>query len=765
MNKISPDLQVVGHESVRKDAEPKTTGSATYTVDVSFPGMLHAKVLRSPHAHARVVSVDASKARGMPGVHAVITRDDLDGLNPTYGYFIKDQPIVAMDKVRYIGDTVAAIAAETELQAVAALEQITVEYDVLPTLATVEEAMAETAPELFEEEPMGIVPAYGQGASGARRLGRNNCYRFSYQTGDEAAFDGCDHIFEDRFVFSRDQHFHLEPFVTVARMEGDVIEVWSSTQNPFPLRKELARIFQYPENRIRVRVPYLGAGYGAKNNCKTEPIAVLLARLSGRPVRFCMTTEENFLTQSQHAAILDVKTGVMADGRFIARSGSILLDSGAYSDASPLVAEKAGYRLPGPYNWQHLNIDCDCILTNTTPAGPYRGFGGTQASWASESQIDIIARALGRDPLDLRMQNVKNLGEAYVPGESGIDSDLRAGLKVVADRAGYEGRSSGDGRGMGVSIGFKDAGGVNKPSQARIRITTTGGVYLECGAIEIGQGIHTAMSQIVAELLNTQLDRVVYPELNTDYTPFEQGTNASSAIIGTAQAVQQATLEAKQKVLEFAARELDCGIDEIELDDWSIRKGNEAYPLAPMIMGFYGGTGYEFTGAGFFKPELDHAAPLESQCVSWEFGWGAAEVEVDRETGLITLLQLVVSGDAGRAINPLVCRGQDEGSAVMGLTGVLFPGMVYDNDAMLMNGNGLDYRVPLATDIPDGFVSILQEQGHGPGPFGAKSIGEGCMLPVASAIANAVEDAIGVRIRELPLTPERVLAAIDKAAS
>lgn len=763
MNEITPNLHVVGKDISRTDAIPKTTGSATYTVDVSFPGMLHAKVLRSPHAHARVVSIDASLARTMPGVHAVITRDELEGLNPTYGYFIKDQPIVAMDKVRYIGDMVAAVAAETELLAVAALEKISVTYEPLPAVTTVEEAMAETAPELFEDEPMGIVPDYGQGASGARRIGKNNCYRFSYETGDESAFDGCDHIFEDRFVFSRDQHFHLEPFVTVARMDGEVIEVWTSCQNPFPLRKELARVFQYPENQIRVRVPYLGAGYGAKNNCKTEPIAVLLARLSGRPVRFCMTTEENFLTQCQHAAILDVKTGVMADGTFVARSGRILLDSGAYSDASPLVAEKAGYRLPGPYNWQHLDIDCDCILTNTTPAGPYRGFGGTQASWASESQIDIIARALGRDPMDLRMQNVKDLGQAYVPGESGIDSDLREGLKLVADRIGYADRSSGDGRGMGVSIGFKDAGGVNKPAQARIRITTTGAVYLECGSVEIGQGIHTAMSQIVAELLNTGLDRVSYPGLNTDYTPFDQGTNASSAVIVMAQAVKQATLEAKQKVLDFAAQELDCDVEELELDDWSIRKGNEAHPLPPMIMRYYGGTGYEFTGAGFFKPAMDHSAPLETQCVSWEFGWGAAEVEVDRETGQIHLKQLAVSGDAGRAINPLVCRGQDEGSAVMGLTGALFPCMVYDG-ATLMNGNGWDYRVPLATDIPDGFVSILQEQGHGPGPYGAKSIGEGCMLPIASAIANAVEDAIGVRIRELPLTPERVLAAIDQAS-
>jgi CO/xanthine dehydrogenase Mo-binding subunit len=756
-------LHVVGADVPRTDAVPKATGAAVYTVDVSFPGMLQAKVLRSPHAHARVLRVDASAARTMPGVHAVLTRDDLGGINPTYGYFIKDQPVVALDRVRYIGDAVAAVAAETEAEATAALERIVVEYEPLPVVATVFEAMADSAPELFPDEPMGIVPAYGTGASGARRLGRNNCYRFSYETGPAGAFDGCDRIFEDRFVFSRDQHFHLEPFVSVARMDGDVIDLWTSCQNPFPLRKELARVLRHPENRIRVQVPYVGSGYGAKNNCKTEPIAILLAKMSRRPVRYCMTMEECFLTQSQHAAILDVKSGVRADGTFVAREGRILLDAGAYSDASPLVAEKAGYRLPGPYRWQRLHIDCDCILTNTTPAGPYRGFGGTQASWASESQIDIIARALGRDPLDIRLQNLKDLGEAYVPGESGIDSDLREGLRLVAGRIGYANRTSGRGRGMGLSIGFKDAGGVNKPAQARIKIATGGDVYLQCGTIEIGQGIHTAMSQVVAELLNTRMERVAYAPLNTDHTPFDQGTNASSAIVVMAMAVRDATLEARRKVLAFAAEQLGCSADELDLDDWTIRKGNESHPLAPMIMRYYGGTGFEFTGEGYRKAPMDHHAPLETQCVSWEFGWGAAEVEVDRETGLVRLLQLVVSGDAGRAINPLVCRGQDEGSAVMGLTGALFPCMVYDG-AVLMNGNGLDYRVPLASDLPEGgFVSILQEQGHGPGPFGAKSLGEGCMLPIASAIANAIEDAIGVRVRELPLTPERVLAAIDVA--
>lgn len=755
-----PNLRVAGVQAPRKDAFEKVTGAARYTVDVDLPGMLHAKVLRSPVAHARLTRINARAARELPGVHAVLTRDDLGGLQPTYGYFIKDQPIVAMDKLRYVGDVIAAVAAENEEIAVRALELIQFDYEELSPVPHIKGALRVGAPELFEEEPMGMAPAYGQGASGALRPKPNVCYRFAYETGPADAFDQCDHVFEDEFIFGRQQHFHLEPFVTVAREENGQIEIWTSSQNPFPLRKELARVFQHPENRIRVHVPFVGAGYGAKNNCKTEPIAILLARLSGRPVRYCMTNEENFLTQTQHAAHIRIRTGVMNDGTFVARTGEVLLDSGAYADASPLVAEKVGYRLHSLYKWKHVKTVCDCVMTNTSPAGPFRGFGGTQASWASESQIDMIARRLNMDPYDLRMKNLLDLGEEYVPGESAMDSDIHAGLKLVADRIGYHDRVKAPGRGMGLSIGFKDSGGVNKPAQAHIKISTTGGIYLQCGSIEIGQGITTALSAITAEILGAPADRVHYPDVDTDHTPFDQGTNASSGIIVMGQAVARAANQVKDKVLDFAAGQLDCDVSELTLDDWNIRRGNENHPLNLMIMRHFGGTGYEFTGEGYHKAAMDHAAPLETQCVAWEYGWGAAEVEVDEQTGKIKVLQLVVSGDAGRAINPAVCRGQDEGSAIMGLGGALFETMLYDG-VTLANGNALTYRVPLATDLPDNFVSILQEQGHGPGPFGSKGVGEGCMLPVASAIANAVEDAIGVRVTELPLTPERVLAAID----
>jgi CO/xanthine dehydrogenase Mo-binding subunit len=744
----------------RADAPAKVTGTARYTADVRLPGMLHAKVLRSPHAHARLLSIDSSRARALPGVHAVLTRDDLDGVVPGYGYFIKDQPVVAVDKVRYVGDVVAAVAAEDEATALAALEQISVEYEVLRGVPDIDASLSSDAPELFEDAPPGIVPPYGTGASASLRPRRNVCYEFRYETGPDDVWGECDHVFTDTFTFSRMNHFHLEPFVTVADVCGEQVEIWTSTQNPFPLRKELARVLSIPESRIRVNVPYVGGGFGAKNNCKTEPIAIWLSRLAGRPVRYCLTTEEGFLTMSQHAAIVTVKTGVLADGTFVARESKVLLDAGAYSDGSPLVAEKAGYRMPGPYRWKHIRSSCECVMTTTTPAGPFRGFGAPQATWASESQVDMIARRLGMDPYELRVKNFKALGEPFVPGDSGIDSDMALGLDLVANELGYHSRRRVPNRGMGLAVSLKDGGGVNKPATARVKIATSGDVYLSCGTIEIGQGAHTALTQIVADVLGCPREKVVYTPVNTDVTPFDQGTNASSGVAVMGQAVQRAAEDVKAKILDFAAARLDCKPADLTLEGWAVRLGDQVTPMAPLVMGTFGGTGFEFSGEGFYKITTSRDAPLEAQCVFWENGWAGAEVEVDPDTGKITVLQLVASGDVGKAINALACRGQDEGAAMMGYAQALFEEMRFSSEGVLLNGEALDYRVPLAEDLPSRFVSITQEQGHGPGPFGAKGAGEGAMVPVAAAIANAVHDAIGVRITQLPLSPQRVFAAL-----
>ncbi|MBY0337232.1 MAG: xanthine dehydrogenase family protein molybdopterin-binding subunit [Acetobacteraceae bacterium] len=757
-------LQVVGRSVRRTDAAEKLTGRATFTTDIALPGMLHAKLLRSPHAHALIRRVDASRARAAPGVHAVLTRDEVPpGLMAVYGYFIKDQPIVATDRVRHVGDVVAAVAAETEAQAVHALSLIAVEYESLPVAASIEAALAADAPELFPEAPVGVVPAYGEGARGALRPARNVCFEFGYRMGDHSAFAGCDHVFADEFRFSRMWHFHLEPFVSVAHARPDGIEIWSSNQNPFPLRKEIARIFRVPENAITIRVPFVGGGFGSKNNCKTEPAAVLLSMLSGRPVRLALTMEEGFLTNTQHAAILRLRTGVMADGRLVARQSEVLLDAGAYSDASPLVAEKAGYRVAGPYRWQHVDSLCRCVMTNTAPAGPFRGFGGTQANWASESQVDMIARRLGLDPFEMRRRNLIALHEPFMPGESGVDSDLLEGLEVVVRELHRPAREDGRRRGVGFAVGFKDGGGVNKPAQARVKVSTSGDIYLGCGTIEIGQGARTALPQVVAEILGAPAHRVRALPVDTDHTPFDQGTNASSGIAVMGQAVQRAATAVRDQVLAFAAGQLGCDAAELRLEDWHILRGNERLPLAPMVMRHFGGTGFEFTADGFFKPEADHHAPLEARCVYWEIGWAAAQVAVDEGTGQVTVEQLVVAGDAGRAINPLLCKGQDEGSAVMGFGQAMFETMRFDAQGNLLNGEPLLYRVPLAEDLPGRLVAITLEQGHGPGPFGAKGLGEGAMLPVAPAIANAVQDATGARVTELPISPERVLRALDAA--
>jgi len=759
------DLDILSGEIRRRDAYEKVTGNATYTTDINLPNMLHAKALRSPLGHARIVDIDSSTARNMEGVRAVLTREDIkkypkEDLMPVYGYFIKDQPLVAMDKVLYKGDIIAAVAADSERIANKALAEIKIEFEELPVVSTIQSALAETAPELFEEPPIGIVPIYGKGASGELRNSKNICYTFKYETGADEIFDSCDHIFEDQFEFSRMHHLHLEPFITIASWhDNGKIDIWSACQNPFPLRKEISRIFKIPENNISVKVNYLGGGFGAKNNCKTEPIAILLSKIAKQPVRFCLTTEEGFYTNTQHAAVLKLKTGVMSDGTLIARDSEIFLDAGAYSDGSPLVAEKAGYRIPGPYHYKHIRTICHCVMTNTAPAGPFRGFGGTQTTWASESQIDMIAARLKLDPCDLRMKNLLNLKQPFVPGESGMDSDLREGLNLVKKEIDYKKKRKDLNRGVGVSIGFKDGGGVNKPSSARVKVSTNGDIFLQCGTIELGQGAQTALPNIVAQILSTQVKRVRLMPIDTDHTPFDQGTNASSGIAVMGQAVELAALDLKSKILDFAATQLECDIKDIDLDDWAIIKGNEKIPLTPMIMNTYGGTGFEFSGEGFHKSSNTHEAPLEAPCVFWEYGWGAADVTVDIETGQITINKLVVSGDAGRAINLNVCRGQDEGAAIMGLGQSLFEHMIYDGPH-LVNDSALTYRVPMARDLPREFISITQEQGYGPGPFGSKGMGEGGILPVASAIANAIYNATGIRITKLPMSPDRVKKAI-----
>ena len=748
------------------DGPDKVTGAARYTFDVTLPGMVHAKVLRSPHPHARIVAIDASRAEALPGVVAVVTGADAIKLpDPYYGVAIRDQPVVGIDKVRYVGDMVAAVAALDEETAYRALALIDVRYDPLLPVTTIDEALAEDAPLLFDAPVAGEPIKLGDGVTSLKEPRPNVLCEFAYTNGDaDTVLARSDHVFEDRFRFSRINHFHLEPHVNVARVTGAQIELWSCNQDPFVLRGDIARIFGRPANNIRIHASYVGGGFGGKSFCKMEPLVVLLAMKAGRPVRLCLSLDESLLTLTKHAGILMLKTGVTKDGRLTARKSEIQLDGGAYSDASALTVVKTGYRITGPYRWDAVATRAYAVRTNTVPAGSFRGFGGTQAAFASESQIDMIARRLGIDPYDFRRKNLLAVGEPFQPGDSGIDSDLGSGLDEVVERLGYRQRVRGPvqghmARGMGLSVGIKDGGGTGNHAQALVKLLPSGRAIVSAAAVEIGQGATTTLSRIAAETLQLPLDWVRYGAIDTDHTPLDNGTHASCGTVVTGIAVMRAATDARDQLLQFAAEQLGCKADELQLDNWTVRRGNFAHPLEPMIVEHFGGAGFEFIGRGMVKVPNNPKAPLSAASLFWMPCWVGAEVEVDRETGKMRVVHLVVGADSGRSVNAVACRGQVEGAALQALGQSLFEELRYEGGEPA-NATPLKYRVPLAGDLPDCYESFILEHG-GPGPFGAKGIGEAGMLGVASAIANAIHDAVGARLAEIPFTPERVLAAIE----
>jgi CO/xanthine dehydrogenase Mo-binding subunit len=748
------------------DGADKVCGIARYTFDLALPGMLHAKVLRSPHPHARIRAIDASRAEAFPGVAAVVTGADATALSdPYYGVAIRDQPVIAIDKVRYVGDMVAAVAAVDEETAYRALALIEVDYETLPALMTIDDALAEGAPALFEAPVGGAAMRVGDGVVSLKEPRNNVLSEFGYTRGDiAAALAASTHVFEDRFAFSRINHFHLEPYVNIARASGEAIELWSCNQDPFVLRNDIARIFGRPAHNVRIHSSYIGGGFGGKSFCKMEPLVVLLALKAGRPVRLCLSMDEGLLTLTKHAGVLTLKTGVTADGRLVARQSDVALDGGAYCDASAMTVVKAGYRITGPYRWDAVATRAYAVRTNSVPAGSFRGFGGTQASFASESQIDMIARRLGIDPYEFRRRNLLAVGEPFQAGDSGMDSDLVAGLDETVERLGYRRPtpappSAAKRRGRGLAIGLKDGGGTGNHAQALVKVLPSGRAIVNAATVEIGQGAVTTMCRIAAEALKLPLASVRYGEIDTEHTPLNNGTHVSCATAVTGLAVERAAEDARRQILELAARSLDCHADELTLDRWTVSRGNFAHPLEPLIAAHFGGAGTEFIGRGAVKVEFDPLAPLAAPNLFWIPSWAGAEVEVDTETGKVEVTRLVVGADSGASINAQACRGQVEGAALQAYGQSLFEELRYDGTEPA-NATPLAYRVPLAGDLPASFESFVVEHG-GPGPFGAKGIGESGMLGVAAAIANAIEDAVGVRVTQIPFTPERVLAAIE----
>jgi CO/xanthine dehydrogenase Mo-binding subunit len=745
----------VGTSVPRVDGVEKVTGAAKFTGDVSLPGLLEARVLRSPLPHAEIEAIDTSKAAALPGVVAVLSREDLKDIDPYYGNCLRDRAIVATDRVRFAGEAVAVVAADDGLIAEEALALIDVRYKELPCVADIDAARAEGAP-LLHENPAGTGEFHDVAGVG-ERFGGNICHREHFTKGDpESVFAQAEEVIDETFEFPMIYQYAMEPHTAVARFTDGGITLWSSSAHPFLVRSELAHMFHLPHAKVEVIVPFVGGAYGSKSYFKIEPLAVAMARKTGgRPVRIAQSLTEAMLTTRRHAARVRLKTGVKRDGTLVAREAEVLMDTGAYADNGPRVAKRAISRMLGPYKLDHCKVDVLAFYTNTVPAGSMRSIGGPQTIWALESHMDTIAARLNIDPLEFRLRALLRRGEVLKPGATPVDADLCEGTKAAAESLDWSGPRSSQDKGAGVAVGVSDSEAM-PVSVALVRLLADGSVILHAGTTEVGQGARTVLCQIVAEELSLPVERVTMRGTDTVFTPFDRSTGASRSTTVMGSAVKAAAEDLRRQLIDAACEIFDTTTNMITFKDGKACSGGKRLDYGKIISTYFGMPGGELIGRGYMRPgaELGKTFPL-----FWETGMGGAEIAVDVETGEIEIEKYVTVADVGTAINPQQAEGQDEGAAVQGIGPALFEALVYEQGQPL-NANLVDYRVPRFTDLPRQFHSTLIENHDGPGPYGAKGMGESGIVSVAPAVGNALYRATGARIRELPLTPERVWRAL-----
>ena len=749
-------MNAVGQSVERADGPLKLSGQAEFTGDIKLPGMLYAAVLHSPVAHARIRSVDTTAAEAAPGVVAVLTSDDLADIDPYYGHALRDRPVVALGQVRFPGEPVAVVAARTQAAADAAVNLIDAEYEELPIAASVDKALAQDAPLVHEKRAR---PGSAHGLGDLPDADGNICYSYSFRRGDtNRAFADAAVVVEGEYTFPAVYQYSMETHTTIAHWQGGELTLWSSCQHPFLVRQEIAVLFGLPLDRVRIIVPFLGGGFGSKSYTKMEPLAAAIARKAGRPVRILNAVHESMITTRRHGMTARMRTAAAADGTLLGRECQAWLDTGAYADNGPRVTATAGDAAPGPYRWAALDVQAHCVYTNTSPSGSYRAFGATHLQWIAESQLDEVARRLGIDRLEIRRQNLLRPGEEVRPGGKPLDADLVGDVEKAATNVGWgepPTRSAGKKRrGRGVSVGLL-AAGAHPVSMATVRMGPDGSVTVLSGTTELGQGARTVMAQIAAGVLRAPIGQVVMRGTDTRYTPYDRSTGASRSTTVAGLAVQRAAQDVLNSLLETAAAKLEAPPQLLEPVEGGIADPDgRVMTHAELVRARFGFDGGEILGHGRVQPEGGSGSYAEGP-VFWEVCVAGAEVEVDLETGVVTVLRTSTVADVGKAINPLLVTRQDEGATLQGLGNALFEEMHFAPDGMLLNDTLLGYRIPAFRDIPATMKCSIVENGDGPGPFGAKGCGEGALAAVPAAIVNALADA-GVPMNALPLTPERV---------
>ena len=781
--------------SPRRDAWEKVTGRACYAIDASIPHMAHAAVVRSERAHARIAGIDRAEAKAAPGAIAVVMADDLGHLGRRFGHIVPDHAILAVDKVRYYGEPVAVVVAETPHQAADAAALVWVDYDDLPALT---DAAAALASGVLIHEQSYVEPGQEFLGVAPTASADNVAHRDELVWGDaESALAAAATVVETTTKFPLVYGYAMETYNALADWQPGSLHVVSTAQHPLMVRKELARMFSLPLAAVRVEVPYIGGGYGSKSYTKLEPLAAAASWASGRPVKVTTDVEAAMYTTRADGALATVRTGFDADGRIVARDIEIRFDTGAYADNSPLVLTKSINRSFGPYRVPNLRVRGVAVYTNTSPASSYRGFGAPQAALAGELNMDMAADRLGIDPVELRRRNLLAPGDTLIAGKRPLDADLAADLDAIvcaldshaADRGAAGGAASEAGvrRGRAVAVTASDAG-ASPISTAQVRMHADGSVTLLVSSTEMGQGSSTALAKIAARELHLHLESVAVGQSDTRFTPFEWTTGASRTTTVVGLAVQAACADLWDNLRAKAAESAGVPVDQTEVRGGLIHvtlaaaghagsgsesnvgpaaghggsgsESNSVSALTPaeVIRQWFGADAGEVVGVGVIR--RDGATAMLPPF--WEIGAVGVEVAVDEATGEVTVEHLVTVGDVGHAVNPDLVKGQDLGAATQGLGIALWEEMIYDGE-QLTNPNLIEYRVPRLRDTPRRVTSVLAERGDGAGPYGAKGAGEGALNPVPAAVAAAVGRAVGVWPTELPLTPPRVWSLLQQA--
>jgi carbon-monoxide dehydrogenase large subunit len=773
------ELTVVGQGTPRIDGLDKLTGAAEYVDDMDFgPGLLHAAVVESPYGSARIRSIDTSRAEAEPGVVKVVTGKDFP---LKFGMYMKDRYVFAQDVVRFAGEQVAAVIARDARTAKRAAALVEVDYEVADPLLDPMKALADDAPLIhpdlgdYEHVPW-FFPKADTNIAHWRKTRRGDM---------EKGWDEADVILEDTYTVPRYAHCAIEPHVVVAKLDqARRLTLWTASQSPYTQRDVFAQALEplgLSHKDIRVVTPYVGGGFGGKAGVSMEIIGAALATVvPGRPVKIRWTREQEFYnTYQRQGVVARIKLGAKRDGTITAIRHEMFWDAGAYVEYGANVVNAAGLSATGPYRIPNIHIDALCVYTNLPPGGPYRGFGYSEFHFGLESHITRMAEELGMDPVEFRKKNAIAEGDTLAYGEPMNPSGLREAIERTAAAIdwGVEETSDDPNVAIGKSLCcFWKAPAMppNASSASFLKFNEDGSINITVSGMELGQGYLTVMAQVASEILAVPPSKIRVETPDTDRNPYEWQTVASHVTWSCGNAVAAAALEAREKIFRVVhdARGYEEG--SLYLEDETVRCDTDPdfeMPLADFVVAgiqmpdgtFRGGP---IVASGKFMPQFTSALsdPETSQGghpnVHYTVGAAGAVVEVDRDTGKIRVRKAALAADVGRAINPTLIEGQITGGLLQGLATVLYEDMRFDADGKLLNPTFTDYKIPTSKDVPDEIIPIIIETPQPDGPFGARGVGEHTMIAAAPVIGDAVYDAVGVRLKDMPITAERVALAL-----